>query len=118
MIDIWIPLAAVSLQDQNSRDVWVLGRIRDRVSMGEVQRKIRRQLGDSDSIYVAPFSGTSRTMARGLSQIGTLLEFASVAVFLVACCVVSSQLLGRALRRIHIMSINAKSRKLLINWGG
>ena len=45
-------------------------------------------------------------MAKGLSQIGTMLEFASVAVFLVACCVVASLLLGRALRRIHVMSIN------------
>ncbi len=107
IVDIWTPLPAVSFQDQdqNSRDVWVLGRIRDGVSMGEAQRNIRRQLGNSDSIYLAPFSGTSPTMARGLSQIGTLLEFASVAVFLVACCVVASLLLGRALRRIHIMSI-------------
>ncbi len=108
IVDIWTPLPAVSFedQDQNSRDVWVLARIRDGVSMGEVQRNIRRQLGSSDSIYLAPFSGTSPTMARGLSQIATLLEFASVAVFLVACCVVASLLLGRALRRIHIMSIN------------
>jgi len=45
-------------------------------------------------------------MAQGLSQIGTMLEFASVAVFLVACCVVASLLLGRALRRIRVMSIN------------
>jgi len=108
IVDIWTPMqvASVQDQDQNSRDVWVLARIRDGLSMGEVQRGIRRQLGNSDGIYVAPFSGASPTMARGLSQIGTMLEFASVAVFLVACCVVASLLLGRALRRIHIMSIN------------
>ena len=107
-VDVWTPLPAESFQDQNqnSRDVWVLARIRDGVSMGEAQRDIRRQLGDSEGIYVAPYSGASPTMAKGLAQIGTMLEFASVAVFLVACCVVASLLLGRALRRIHIMSIN------------
>ncbi len=108
IVDIWTPLPAASFQDQdqNSRDVWVLARIRDGVSMSEVQRNIGRRLGDSNGIYLAPFSGASPIMARGLSQIGTLLEFASAAVFLVACCVVASLLLGRALRRIHIMSIN------------
>ncbi len=108
IVDLWAPFGTTSFpdQDQESRDVWALARVRDGVSMGEVQRNIRRQLENSDSIYLAPFSGTSPTMARGLSQIGSMLEFASVAVFLVACCVVASLLLGRALRRIHIMSIN------------
>jgi ABC-type antimicrobial peptide transport system permease subunit len=108
IVDIWTPLPAVSFQDQDqkSRDVWALARIRDGISMGELQRSIRRQLGNSDGLYVAPFSGASPTMAKGLSQVGTMLEFASVAVFLVACCVVASLLLGRALRRIHVMSIN------------
>ncbi len=107
-VDVWTPLPAESFQDlnQNARDVWVLARLRDGVSMGEAQRDIRRQLGDSEGIYVAPYSGASPTMAKGLAQIGTMLEFASVAVFLVACCVVASLLLGRALRRMHIMSIN------------
>jgi putative ABC transport system permease protein len=108
IVDLWTPFQTVSFQDQdqNSRDLWVLARIRDGISMGDVRRNIRRQLGDSDGIYVAPFSGASPTMAQGLSQIGAMLEFASVAVFLVACCVVASLLLGRALRRIHVMSIN------------
>ncbi len=108
VVDLWTPLPAVSFQDQDQklRDVWVLARIRDGISMGDVQRNIRRQLGNSDSIYIAPYSGASPTMARGLSQIGAMLEFASAAVFLVACCVVASLLLGRALRRIHVMSIN------------
>ncbi len=108
VVDLWTPLQTVSFQDQDqtSRDVWALARLRDNISMGEAQRNIHRQLGNSDGIYVAPFSGASPTMARGLSQIGTMLEFASAAVFLVACCVVASLLLGRALRRIHVMSIN------------
>jgi putative ABC transport system permease protein len=108
IVDLWTPLPAVSFhdQDQKLRDVWALARIRDGVSMGEVQRNIRRRLGNADGIYLAPYSGASPTMARGLSQIGTMLECASVAVFLVACCVVASLLLGRALRRIHVMSIN------------
>ncbi len=108
IVDLWVPFETVSFhdQDQELRDVWALARIRDGISMGEVRRNIRRQVGSSDGIYVAPFSGASPTMARGLSQIGTMLEFASIAVFLVACCVVASLLLGRALRRIHVMSIN------------
>ncbi len=107
-VDLWTPfhLADVQGQGQESRDLWVLARLRDGISMGEAQRNIRRQLGNSDSIYIAPYSGASPTMARGLSQIGAMLEFASAAVFLVACCVVASLLLGRALRRIHVMSIN------------
>jgi ABC-type antimicrobial peptide transport system permease subunit len=108
MVDLWTPIKVVNFpdQDQKSRDVWALARIRDGISMGEAQRIIRRQLGNSDGIYLAPFSGASPTMAKGLAQIGTMLEFASAAVFLIACCVVASLLLGRALRRIHVMSIN------------
>jgi ABC-type lipoprotein release transport system permease subunit len=108
VVDLWTPRQSVSIQDQDlgMRDVWTLARIRDGVSIGEAQRDIRLRLGNSDGIYVAPFSGASPTMARGLSQIGTMLEFASAAVFLVACCVVASLLLGRALRRLHVMSIN------------
>ncbi len=108
MVDLWTPIKVVNFpdQDQKSRDVWALARIRDGISMGEAQRNIRRQLGNSDGIYLAPFSGASPTMAKGLAQIGTMLEFASAAVFLIACCVVASLLLGRALRRIHVMSIN------------
>ena len=104
-VDVWMP-ETVSFQDQELRDVWAVARIREGISIGEVQREIRRQLGNSDGIYVAPFSGAPPAMAKGLSQIGMMLEFASVAVFLVACCVVASLLLGRALRRIHAMSIN------------
>ena len=105
-VDIWTPIPATSFpdQDQNARDVWVLARLRDGVSIGEAQRNIL-QRGDSEGILLAPFSGASPTMARGLSQIGSMLEFASMAVFLVACCVVAALLLGRALRRIHMMSI-------------
>ncbi len=108
VVDLWTPVPKASLQDQeqNSRDLWVVARIRDGVSISELQRNIRRQLGDSFGFYLAPYSGASPTMSRGLSQIGSMLEFASIAVFLVACCVVASLLLGRALRRIHIMSIN------------
>jgi ABC-type antimicrobial peptide transport system permease subunit len=106
VVDFWIPLPTVSPQDQNSQDVWVLARIRDGISMGEAQRDVRQQLGDADGISLTSYSGASPVLAKGLSQIGTLLELASVAVFLVACCVVASLLLGRALRRIHIMSIN------------
>jgi putative ABC transport system permease protein len=108
IVDLWTPIKMANFpdQDQKSRDVWALGRLRDGISMGEAQRNIRRRLGDSEGIYLAPFSGASPTMAKGLSQIGTMLEFASAAVFLIACCVVSSLLLGRALRRIHVISIN------------
>jgi hypothetical protein len=108
IVDLWTPIKMANFpdQDQKSRDVWALARLRDGISMGEAQRNIRRRLGDSEGIYLAPFSGASPTMAKGLSQLGTMLEFASAAVFLVACCVVASLLLGRALRRIHFMSIN------------
>ena len=106
IVDIWTALPAVSFQEQNLRDIWALARVRDGIPVGEIQRTLRRQFGNSESIDVVPYSGVSPTMARGLSQIGTMLEFASVAVFLVACCVVACMLLGRALRRIHVMSIN------------
>ena len=107
-VDVWMPVPTAFFQDHDQalRDVWAVARIRDGVSIGEAQREVRQELGESDGIYVAAFSGASPAMAKGLSQIGTMLEFASVAVFLVACCVVASLLLGRALRRIHVMSIN------------
>jgi ABC-type lipoprotein release transport system permease subunit len=108
IVDLWTPFQMADLQDQDqrSRDIWALGRLRDGISISEAQTSVRRQLGSSDGLYLAPYSGASPAMARGLSQIGTMLEVASAAVFLVACCVVASLLLGRALRRLHIMSIN------------
>ncbi len=107
-VDVWTPVPTASFQDRDQalQDVWAVARIRDGISIGEAQREIRQQLGISAGVYVVPFSGASPAMARGLSQIGVMLQFASVAVFLVACCVVASLLLGRALRRIHVMSIN------------
>jgi putative ABC transport system permease protein len=105
IVDIWTLLPVMSSKEQDLRDVWVLARVRDGIPVGEVQQNIRRQLGNSGSIDVVPYGGASPNMARGLSQICIMLEFASVAVFLVACCVVACMLLGRALRRIHIMSI-------------
>lgn len=108
LVDLWTPAQVADFQDldQNLRDIWALARIRDGVSIAEAERSIRRQLANSDGISVAPFSGASPAMATGLSQIGAMLEFASAAVFLVACCVVASLLLGRVLRRMHMMSIN------------
>jgi ABC-type antimicrobial peptide transport system permease subunit len=106
IVDLWKPGQVSDFQDQKSRDIWALARLRDGISISEAQRNVRRQLGNSDGIYITPYSGASPAMARGLSQIGTMLEVASAAVFLVACCVVASLLLGRALRRLHVMSIN------------
>ena len=108
MVDLWTPSGAESFRDQDRglRDVWALARMHDGVSISEAQGNIRREPGVKDDVYLAPFSGASPTMAKGLSQIGTMLELASAAVFLVACCVVASLLLGRALRRIHVMAIN------------
>ena len=56
IVDLWTSLPNVSFQDQdqNSRDVWVLARMRDGVSMGGAQRDIRQQLGNADGIYLAP----------------------------------------------------------------
>jgi ABC-type lipoprotein release transport system permease subunit len=108
IVDLWTPFQMADLQDQDqrSRDIWALGRLRDGISISEAQTSVRRLFGNSDGIYLAPYSGASPAMARGLSQIGAMLEVASAAVFLVACCVVASLLLGRALRRLHVMSIN------------
>jgi ABC-type antimicrobial peptide transport system permease subunit len=108
IVDLWTAGQVADFQDQDQklRDVWVLARVRDGISMGEAQQSVRRQIADPNGIYLAPYSGASPAIARGLSQIGTMLEVASVAVFFVACCVVASLLLGRALRRMHIMSIN------------
>ena len=44
-VDLWTSLPALDFQGQNqeARDVWVLARIRDGVSIGDVQRDIRQQ---------------------------------------------------------------------------
>src|SRR5580658_1279021 len=107
-VDLWEQFQSLDLQnaDRNSRDLLVFARLRDGISLGEAQKNVRLQLGNSDDVYVAPYSGTSPAMAKGLSQIGAMLDFSCAAVFLVACSVVASLLIGRALKRIHAMSIS------------
>ncbi len=107
IVDVWMPLQDRSLlgADLNRRDLWALARLRRAVSTSQAQAAVRRNFDNSSEVSVIPFTGTAPRMVQGLSRIGTLLNWASGAVFFIACINVASFLLGRALRRSHETSL-------------
>jgi predicted permease len=105
-VDIWVPLREESLQDAaEGRMYWVLGRLRRGVSVHQAQDDSRPTGSDSAEIVVRPYTGMPPEMADGLTRIGTLLNAAGLAVFLIACANVTSMLLGRASARSRESSV-------------
>ena len=106
-VDIWMPSQDKSLQgmDKNTRDLWVLARLRPPLSISQAQATVRRNFGNSSEVSLVPFTGAPPRTALGLSRIGTLLNFAAGAVFFVASINVASFLFGRALKRAHETSL-------------
>jgi ABC-type antimicrobial peptide transport system permease subunit len=96
-VDLWMPLPETSLQEiDNSRNFWILARLRPGVSAGQVQ---------TGEIIVLPYTGMTPEMAEGLSRISTLLGIGAGVVFFIACANVFSFLLGRAFARSHETSL-------------
>lgn len=102
-IDLWIPATKEDTEEdgRRRRDLWVVARLRDRVSAEQAQKAILFGAASSAELVVVPFTGLPPSMARGLLRVGLFLTLSAAAVFLVACLNVASFLLGRALRRSH-----------------
>ncbi len=99
--DVWMPWQDVSLRsvDSSKRDLWVFARLRRTVSPDRAQAAVHLRFGNSGEVRIIPFTGMLPEMAQGFSRIDRLLNFATGAVFLIACINVGSLLLGRALIR-------------------
>ncbi len=106
-VDVWVAAKPEDLEGAGRarRDLWVVARLRERVSADEAQAEVRSGGAGLSDVSVVPFTGLAPSMARGLSQVGLFLTFSAAAVFLVACINVASFLLGRALRRSHETSL-------------
>jgi ABC-type antimicrobial peptide transport system permease subunit len=106
-VDLWMPSQDKNLEnlDQNTLDLWVLARIKPSVSISQAQTAVSMNIRDSSDVSLVPFTGAAPRMVRGLSRIGTLLNFAAGAVFLVASINVASFLFGRAIKRSHETSL-------------
>jgi ABC-type lipoprotein release transport system permease subunit len=98
-IDVWMPLDEGS--DRGSRNIWVLGRLRQSASVDQTQTALR----DLGEIRVLPYTGMTPEMAEGFSRVGTLLGLAGGLVFFIACANVASFLIGRASARSHETSL-------------
>ncbi len=103
-VDLWMP-AQFQSADSSARDLWIVARMRQPVSISRAQAAVRRALGNSSEVTLAPFTGAAPGMVLGLSRIGMLLNFAAGAVFFVASINVASFLFGRALKRSHETSL-------------
>lgn len=101
-VDVWMPLPDQTLQrlDDNSRNLWVLARLARRISPSRAKLVVEPSDRASE-LRVLPYAGLTPERAASLSRIGTLLNFAGAAVFLIACLNVALFLLGRASARFH-----------------
>jgi len=101
-VEVWIPLQEKSLQrrDDNSRNLWVLGRMGRDISTSQAQAVAQASRG-ADELRILPYTGATPDMAAGLSRVGTLLDFAAASVFFIACVNVGLLLLGRGFARFR-----------------
>ena len=105
-VDLWIQSKEQDVEgDRDRRDLWVLARLRQDVSLRQAQTALRSGSAGVREVSLVPFTGIAPNRARGLARVGNFLNFSAVSVFFIACINVASFLLGRALRRTHETSL-------------
>jgi ABC-type lipoprotein release transport system permease subunit len=106
-VDLWIQSQEQDLQAGNPdrRDLWVLARLRQNISIRQAQTALRSGSAGIREVSLIPFMGIAPNTARGLAGVGMFLNFSAAAVFFIACINVASFLLGRAFRRSHETSL-------------
>jgi MacB-like periplasmic core domain/FtsX-like permease family len=105
-IDLWTLSKRENPEAEGDwRNVWVLGRLRQGISLAYAQTVLCSSSAGLCALSVRPFTGIPPNMARGLARVGTFLDFSAAAVFFIACINVASFLLGRVFRRSHETSL-------------
>jgi ABC-type antimicrobial peptide transport system permease subunit len=106
-VDLWIAAMGEDLGGggRERRDLWVVARLREGISVDEAQDILRKSSAGLIGVSVVPFTGIAPTMTRGLARVRLFLTFSAGAVFFIACINVASFLLGRAFRRTHETSL-------------
>ena len=106
-VDVWRPLdeSAMSAGERRSRTFWILGRLRQGVSIRAAQAAIDSGGSTGSAIAVLPYSGETPEVASRLARVERLLIVAATVVFLVACANVAVFLLSRASGRSQETSV-------------
>ena len=106
-VDVWTPLPESSLErlDRSGRTLWILGRLRQRVSIDQARAAVNSTLSGADVMAVLPYTGVTPDVASGMSRVSRLLPAAAGAVFFIACADVATFLLSRASARSRETSI-------------
>ena len=116
-VDLWVPLAdAGPTTDRHL--FWLVGRLNPGVSAARAQAVIDGiTWPGSEAIAVVPYTGQTPEAAGGMRRVGSLLQVAATAVFLIACANVAAFLLTRASARAREtavrVAIGARRRQLI-----
>ncbi len=115
--DLWRPVAAGEPIDERA-PVWIIGRLRDGVSIATAQAAIDQQRPASGkTLLLTTYTAQTPEAAGGMRRIGSLLSIAAGAVFLIACANVAAFLMARASARSREtavrVAIGARRRQLI-----
>lgn len=116
-VDLWMPSAEADPPAAHSR-FWLLGRLNPEVSAADAQAAIDEiSPPDRHALVVIPYTGQTPEAAGGMRRVGSLLQLAATAVFLIACANVAAFLLTRASARAREtavrVAIGARRRQLM-----
>jgi predicted permease len=105
-IDVWMQVADQSTgPDDRTGRYWVFGRLRPGISIDAARAALNGGRSGATERGVVRYTGMIPDLMDGLRRITSILEFASTAVFLMACANVGSFLLGRASARSRETSV-------------
>jgi hypothetical protein len=115
-VDIWMREDASRRLGDNTRNLWVLARLRRDVAVSQAEAALHSR-GRAAGLQVLRYIGMLPEAAAGLERLGTLLELAADVVFFICCLNVCLLLFGRSLTRFHEtalrVSLGASRRQLL-----
>ena len=116
-IDLWVPLVDADPPTDRSQ-FWLIGRLNPGVSPAQAQAAIDDiTWPGGDAIAVIAYTGQTPEAAGGMRRVGSLLQLAAAAVFLIACANVAAFLLTRASARAREtavrVAIGARRRQLI-----
>ena len=117
-IDLWVPFSDAAEIGGSDGRVWLLGRLRPGMTVDAAQAAIDSSITRGDeALTVVPYTGQTPEAASGMFRVGALLQFAAVAVFVIACANVAAFMLARSWARAREtavrVAIGARRRQLL-----